>query len=57
MRKRIIKKILMVVVTTILALIYFGIVNKSNAAEVIETWNVSEDDGVSNVIEIRRAHV
>ena len=32
-----------------LSIIYFGITNKSNAAAVVGTWDISADDGESNV--------
>ena len=49
MNKKCIKKIILGIVILILSVIYFGITSKSNAANILETWDVSADDGVSNV--------
>ena len=49
MNRKLSKKIMLVIVTIILALIYFGITNKSNAAELIGIWDMSKEDGTSNI--------
>lgn len=49
MRNKFTKKILIGAITIIFALIYFVITNQSNAATVVGTWDVSADDGESNV--------
>lgn len=52
MKKKCFKKIILGAITLILALICFGIWNKSEAADVVKTWDISANDGESNVTAI-----
>ena len=42
-------RLLIILVAMFFSIIFLGRINKSNAAEVVGTWNLSADDGQSNV--------
>ena len=50
MKNMLTKKLLIIGITILISFVYFGITNKSHAAEVVGTWDISADDGESNVI-------
>ena len=49
MKKGTFKKILLKIIIVATFLIFYGLISKSNAAELIGIWDVSADDGKSNV--------